>query len=1204
MLIKDLIDVPETVHKGDFVLHLTEGVNRAEQTLASYVVTPELRANFDDALSFIQSAVVDRSSKATYLDGSFGSGKSHLMAVLDLLLEGHPKARGMPDLAPVVSKHGPWMEGKRFLQVPYHMIAAKSIESAILGGYVDHVAKLKPGQPTPAVYLAGPLFENARRLRAQMGDDDFFVALNSAGAEAANDWGDFERVWNATSFEEATSAPPKDERRLRLVTDLVGSLLSAYSIAMRGQGEAYVSLDDGLSVISKHAKSLGYDAVILFLDELVLWLAGHASDSAFLTHQIDGAVKLIEAQSADRPVPIVSFVARQRDLRELVGEHVPGAEQLSYLDRLKHWEGRFHKIGLLDRNLPAIAEKRVLKPKNAEAKVRMDKAFEETAKVRQDVMEVLLTTEANRAMFRQVYPFSPALVTTLVAVSSLLQRERTAIKVMLQLLVNQRDTLELGDVVPVGDLFDVIAEGDEAFSEGMRRNFDNAKQLYNQKILPLLEDEHGLRLNDVREGRAEEVKARAFRNDDRLVKTLLLAALAPEVEPLKNLTAQRLAALNHGTIKSPIAGREGQMVLSKVRNWAARVGEIKVGEEANPTIAVQLSGVDTESILEKAQIADNTGERRRKVREIVFKDLGIDDRDDLFLRHEFLYRNTKRHCDVVFANVRDPDVPYESMRAKGENWRVVIDFPFDEEGYTPRDDLARIDGFRESQDPSRTLIWLPSFFSRESQRDLGTLVVLEHILAGDRFAGYSSHLIAADRAAAKSLLENQRSQLRTRVRQYLEAAYGVANPPPGSIDVSHAPADHVQSLDPTFRPQLPVGNNLGQAFQNLLEQQMLAHQYPAHPHFEAEVTRSAVSKLHAVLTEQEREGQRIPIEKNLRPLMRQIAVPLGLGEMGETHFVPGDRWRSHFLRKRAQDGEALTVAKMREWMDDPQPSGLPIWIQNLLIVCFAHAENLRFQKHGGPAEQVGIDAIPDEVVLVAMDLPSVDLWATAVDRAAAVFGLAHTKLLNASNVERLASEAKKLAESHRAECVALPTRLTERMRAFGIDPSGTPRMKTAESVAALVDAFGTAMQPTEIVRALAEATLETSPEAVGSSLKRAGTIVGGLEAIGWDVFDALRRLDDERKDRAEEILARCKAVFTSDEYASALLPTLKNLQHEGFQLLFPVTPPPQGKIFAKGSASGAGIGSVRREIEHLEKAMSENEGAVADLAWKVRTKDG
>ena len=45
-----------------------------------------------------------------------------------------------------------------------------------------------------------------------------------------------------------------------------------------------------------------------------------------------------------------------------------------------------------------------------------------------------------------------------------------------------------------------------------------------------------------------------FRADDRLVKTLVLSAVAPEVPALKELTAGRLAALNHGSIVSPLAG--------------------------------------------------------------------------------------------------------------------------------------------------------------------------------------------------------------------------------------------------------------------------------------------------------------------------------------------------------------------------------------------------------------------------------------------------------------------------------------------------------------------------------------------------------------------------------------------------------------------------------------------------------------------------
>src|SRR6185369_14195198 len=154
---------------------------------------------------------------------------------------------------------------------------------------------------------------------------------------------------------------------------------------------------------------------------------------------------------------------------------------------------------------------------------------------------------------------------TLVAVSFVLQRERTALKVMLQLLVEQRDTLKLGDIVPVGDLFDAVAEGNQAFLDTLRSEFENAKKLYHQKLRPLLEREHGLTFDDAKSKPAEDAKVRALRNDARLVKTILLSALAPNVESLKNLTVKRLAALNHGTIATPIPGAEYSILRDKVR---------------------------------------------------------------------------------------------------------------------------------------------------------------------------------------------------------------------------------------------------------------------------------------------------------------------------------------------------------------------------------------------------------------------------------------------------------------------------------------------------------------------------------------------------------------------------------------------------------------------------------------------------------------
>ena len=42
-LIKDLIEIPESVQRGDFVLRLAEDITRPDAVLNNYVVTPELK---------------------------------------------------------------------------------------------------------------------------------------------------------------------------------------------------------------------------------------------------------------------------------------------------------------------------------------------------------------------------------------------------------------------------------------------------------------------------------------------------------------------------------------------------------------------------------------------------------------------------------------------------------------------------------------------------------------------------------------------------------------------------------------------------------------------------------------------------------------------------------------------------------------------------------------------------------------------------------------------------------------------------------------------------------------------------------------------------------------------------------------------------------------------------------------------------------
>jgi hypothetical protein len=138
-------------------------------------------------------------------------------------------------------------------------------------------------------------------------------------------------------------------------------------------------------------------------------------------------------------------------------------------------------------------------------------------------MDTLMTSDADREAFRRVYPFSPALIETLVAVSSYLQRERTALRLLMQLLVEKRDELTVGDLVPIGDLYDVIRSARSRSPTSSSGTSSGPSDLYEQAAPDAARRAR-------RSGRGDVAVCRSthpFRTDDRLVKTLLLAALVP-----------------------------------------------------------------------------------------------------------------------------------------------------------------------------------------------------------------------------------------------------------------------------------------------------------------------------------------------------------------------------------------------------------------------------------------------------------------------------------------------------------------------------------------------------------------------------------------------------------------------------------------------------------------------------------------------------
>ncbi|MFG2722079.1 phage resistance protein [Streptomyces sp. NPDC048416] len=1212
-LLRDVIDIKENISTSDFVLSLAEATTPegAQNALKDYVVTERLLENFDESLALIKSSLDGHRSKAAYLHGSFGSGKSHFMAVLYALLSGEPSSRARTEFDPVLTKHE-WLttDGKRFLLVPYHMLGAKALEQRVLGGYVTHVKKLHPQAPTPQVYRTDSLFADIRASRATYGDEAVIRGLGGGDADddETDEWGEG-FAWTPQLLDTALAAEENHEGgtplnlrdpsapaelRAKLVNDASTNLFPGFAKNAAEDEHGFISLDAGLSVIAEHAKSLGYDGLILFLDELILWLATLIHEQKFVAREASKITNFVEGGDARRAIPVVSFIARQRDLRELVGEEVSGAAEASIQDTLNLASGRFDKITLEDRNLPQIAHARILKPKDAEAERLVEAAFEQTKRVGTQVWDTLLgsekgTTGADAESFRLTYPFSPAFMDTLVHISSALQRSRTGLKLMGELLADHRNEIRLGQLIPVGDLYPVIAKGgDKPFTDSLKVVFEAADKLYKTKLRPYLLSSYDITEDDVEQyvNRSEAMtdpqrvnRCRLFVGDNRLVCTLLLSALAPSVPSLTELTIRRLGALNHGSVLAPIPGAEVGIIKNKVAEWAARFPEIKeTGTDANPGVRLELSGVDVDSVIANAQVNDNPGNRVALARRLLSEELGVE-HGQLSDQLGFVWRGTSRTAEIVFGNVADEDeLPdHDLMPQQDGHWRIAIDLPFDEREWGPVDDVNRMQRLRERQqgERSRIVAWLPAHLSAQRFADFRRLVVIDKALADEhRFdTQYAGHLNADNRSRAKGLLETQREALLKQVKGAFKQAYGLAQKQ--AADVVPDFDDHLVPLPDVDGLTLSFGQSLHDGIRHVAGK-LLAHQYPAHPDLDPEgiavkqvdAVKPADAKkvfTHVRAAAEARDG-RVEVPAAERRLMQRIAGPLRLGQQKEAYFELSRYWADHFRRLASSQGVTgdLSLITLIDWMDKPDPRGLPDFLARLVVASFAEMDD-RVWVRGGtvldPAPE--LPAIKDHDALRSQPLPAESDWDTARQRFETVFGQKAPALWRGRMVNQFARQIIEAARAHRDHAADLVHQLEAHGSFLGLDQTAdTGRLALARRSLQLLDALTAeagkgAAGAKKTVEILASFDLgETSADRYGTSIKQAHSVAEAVASAPWSTLELAAGLGPE----GAALLDSLRNVARDDQRTADLRDALTRTQREVVALVkrsqATATPPP------------------------------------------------
>ncbi|GGO30354.1 phage resistance protein [Micromonospora parathelypteridis] len=1187
-LLRDLIDIPTSVGEGDFVVKAAEGAD-----LDRYVVTDQLRENFSSALQKIGHAVTTGRSQAMFLHGSFGSGKSHFMAVLREILAHNSRARQIRGLEGPVVAADAWLPQRTFLTLTLHMLDARSVEQAILEGYLRQVTDLHPDAPTPAVHRSDALLTDAAGLRATMGDDTFFAALRG-GSSGPGAGGGLAALraraegWTPDRYAEAAAQPPGTKDRDALVSALTETFFSG---AVRSA--EYLDLDTGLAVITRHAKALGYDAIVLFLDEMILWLSGRIADHTFVNTEGAKLNKLVESADSARPLPLISFVARQRNLEEFLGPQVGGTEREALAHVMRSVQGRLGEIVLADTNLPEITENRLLKPNDAAARAVIDNAF---AAVRhnREVWDILLLGAqhgdagigSDATAFRQLYPFSPALVATLVALSQALQRERTALKVMTELLVDRRDSLRVNDLIGVAALFDpLVLHGELPDRPKLRQQFEAARSLYLRKLRPIL-----LSLNGIDEEKA--TSHTQFQLDDKLVKTVLLGALVPEVPALHGLTAAKLHALNFGSIAAPIPGYENTMVLNRLRKIEQDAGELHLTDDHDPVVSLKLHTVDFDKLLELVPLGETSaGVRQQLLRELISAEMGLAGSEGSHgeLQQPRDWRGRRHVVQVKFGNVRDQDaMPIAALIAPGESWRIVVDYPFDPQDYPRSADRARIESLPRG---SNTVFWLPLYLTDDMMGRVAQLAKINYLLgvggAGERLNTLAADWPKADRQQGRVYLLQRQTQLRDGLITALKQAYGAANPQPS--DVHDDTVGVLHTLAEGLRIGDPRGGTLTDAFRNLTGE-LLEWSYPGSPALpvdEKPLTRADLAKVleyarKAAADPTHGISVASPVDQKT---LRRICNPLQLGELVDHRYVLDIStcfWSRHLLQEAAKQDyrDHFPVHMLRELLDLPKARGFDRDLQNLIIAVFALEQQLSWYDSGGKTAVAAVHGVEDRFELRHPVMPDENVWKAAVRFGQPFFGEVLPLFRNPANLGTLASTMRKVARDHASLGGQLVTELERHADLLGLDKTATTgRLATARRVAHLLTQVAHEQDDVVLVAVVADGDQHLGGldgQAASGVYKQAQRLITALAATQWPLIAALvTRAGTD--DRARVIVEQLRATAGDEHHGSDLIKALQQAVGSAAALLAEnkptVSPQPTKVPGVGGETPSTGPGS-------------------------------
>ena len=854
--LNDVFDLPDagSLRATDFVVKLdaARDPKALKKLVDEYVVTPAVAEALPKLFNHFQETVERQLEYGHILHGGFGSGKSHLMTLLSLLLEGNDTAwsKDHPVFDTLRDNHHSWVTSRKLLIVRAHLLSARATG--------DGLGDILLAAVNRALVEAG---------HPPLSTADQSSVLDALKQEAA-DYPD--RFWAKASAAGVADSMEDVELYEQLGGETLDAMVKAY-VEMKGgrvAGSARVPWGEMLKRIATHVHSLGYGGIAWLVDEFLLWL-GEKADKQFVA-AINDMNTIVDHSTGNRDVPMLVVFARQRNIREFFPE-IKGDSQLNRQDEIQHsidhHAKRFDVTQLQDIELRHIVKGRVLaNPTDPDA---VDQGIQDVLTNYSQVLDSLLGGQ-SRDVLDDVYPFHPALIDVLVDVSNLMQRERSALRMLYEILSANRD-FPMGHLIPVGRAFEHVfppAGVEAAQKTGTLQAIH--REWYN-KLEPTLQS--FCRASREDSSRPEEmISAERERTLEQALKTVLIGIVSARLagERGDKLTLNRLVALNFADADGPGRRNKVNRLSKDLQAFSVIVPELQlVGTSGSMVLRYALNQAGLAEVLRSAKErvkgdASKLNALGRVLEPVLGPTLkGLCTARDSGIRIQTLWRGTQRRGRVSMVNVRDTKYALFAPEA-GDSFRLLIDYPWDAEGHSVDEDRVRVANVRQ-QGTEVSAAWLPRHFTTDEHNVLLEYAAAQWILDGGLGGELLRDYGQTDRQAIMAQAEPRAAQLHTQLSDIVKAAYAE-----GEVKALIGPRD----------PDLGA-KDLASDMTRILHE-LLDRKYPLHPPFERAVTKPHLQQLKEWLDEAEQAHGSTHYSPDLAPVLKHIGAPLELVIAGQS----------------------------------------------------------------------------------------------------------------------------------------------------------------------------------------------------------------------------------------------------------------------------------------------------------------------------------